>query len=110
MEVEVKCQYNYDIRLVMKFKTKDFSLVKTMVEHEIKGWRYSFDEATQIGGFEDNKAEFDKILSTTKKVLADNEKSIREVIKKGRTGMCEGTPYYKVDHIDKLFKVELLKH
>ena len=106
--VEYKYPYNYDISIVFKLNSSTGELIEGYVFHDIKGWRFDIDNATEIRGFEGNKPEFDFLKEKSVTVIRDNVNLIKESLSKGKIIECEGDEYYDSSTIEEKFR-EVLK-
>jgi hypothetical protein len=102
-------EYNYDISIVITFDAKHGFLKGGEVIHEIKGWEYFIQDATEIGGFENNKAEFKSLMAISTKVVTDNFDLITEILSKPMTGICEGDKHFEFPTVDAQMKQELIQ-
>jgi hypothetical protein len=104
--IEYKYPYNYDILIEFKFNSSTGKLEEGRVMHEIKGWSFDIDSATEIRGFEGNKPEFDFLKSKTTEVIRDNINLIKQSISNGKTFECEGNKYFDSVTLEDAFKKE----
>lgn len=110
LTLSFKSCYNYDLDISIKFDSKFGFLKGGIVSHEIKGWEYFIQDATEIGGFENNLTEFKSLIDISHKVIKENFELIKEILSKPMTGICEGDRHFEFPTVDAQMKQELIQN